>query len=546
MRVSRTKAAVAVSAALALVAAAGCTSDGDDDAGAAGGSFSIGWGEPENPLIPGTTTETQGGEVIDAMFTGLISYDVEDASPVNEMAEEIKADDAAKVYTIKIKDGWTFHDGTPVKAESFTKAWNYYAYSPNGMANGTFFADIKGYEDTWTEDPDAEGPAKAPTPKAKEMSGLKVVDDTTFTVELSAPSNLWPVKVGYSTFMPLPDVFFEKGPEEYAKNPIGNGPFKYKTRQVNTSLTLEKFDDYKGREKPKVDEILYKVYQSDDAQYADAQSDALDYVQQVPTSALAGDKYKSDFGDRAINKPVATSQFIAFPFYRPEFKDVRIRQALSLAVDRDLITEKIFNKSRVPMKGFVNPAVAGFEDGACEDWCDYNPTKAKELLAAAGGFKGQLSIAYNADSNHKAWVDATCNSIQQATGIKCVGKPVPTFDAFRTLSDDHKHTSMYRSGWQADYPDIENWMNPLWRTGASSNDGLYSSAKLDAKLKEADGTKDIDEAHKLYREAEKILVEEMPGIPLWHYAQQSVHSTKIDNVKIDPFGEIVLSEVTVK
>ncbi len=545
MRVSRTKAAVAVSAALALVAVAGCTSDSDSGS-QSDASITVGWGEPENTLIPGNTTEVQGGKVIDSIFTGLISYDADDASPVNEMAEEIKGDDAAKVYTVKIKDGWTFHDGTAVKAENFVKAWNYYAYSPNGMANGTFFADIAGYDKTWTEDPDGDGPQKAPAPAAKEMSGLKVVDDTTFTVELAAPSNLWPVKVGYAVFMPMPNVFFEKGPEEYAKKPIGNGPFKYDARTVNTSLTVTRFDDYKGREKPKVKNVVFKVYQTDDAQYADAQSDALDFVQQVPVSALTGDRYKADFGDRAINKPIATSQNITFPMYTAQFKDLRVRQALSLAIDRDLITEKIFNKGRIPMKGWVNPAVDGFKDGACGEWCDYNPTKAKELLAAAGGFKGELSIAYNADSNHKAWVDATCNSINGALGLKCVGKPIPTFDAFRTLSDDKKHTSMYRAGWQADYPSIENWLNPLWRTGASSNDSSYSSPKLDAKLKEADGTKDIDAANKLYQEAEAILTEEMPGIPLWHYAQQSVHSNKVENVKIDAFGELVLSEITVK
>jgi oligopeptide transport system substrate-binding protein len=462
------------------------------------------------------------------------------------MADSIEPDDEFKTYTVKLKDGWTFHDGTPVKAESFVKAWNYYAYSPNGMANGTFFADIAGYDQTWADDPDAEGPQKAPTPPAKEMSGLKVVDDTTFTVELSAPSNLWPVKVGYAVFMPMPDVFFEKGPEEFAKNPIGNGPFKYKTRTVNTSLTVEKYADYKGREKPKVDEVVFKVYEDDTAAYADVQTGNLDFQQQVPTEALTGDKYKTDFGDRAINKPVAVSQNIAFPMYKPEFKNPKVRQAISMAIDRELIVDKIFNKSRVPMNGWVNPNVSGYEDGACGDFCKYDPAKAKALLAEGGGFTGSLSIAYNADAAHKAWVEATCNSIKGALGINCVGKPIPTFDEFRTLSEARKHTSLYRAGWQADYPSIENWLNPLVRTGASSNDGNYSNAAVDAKLKEADGEKDLKKAEALYRDAEKLLADDMPSIPLWHVGQQSVYSDKVDNVVIDAFGELSLADITVK
>jgi oligopeptide transport system substrate-binding protein len=546
MRVSRTKATVAVSAALVLVAA-GCTTSDDDTGGEPkDGTVSIEWSEPENPLIPANTTEVQGGKVVDALFTGLISYSPKDGSVVNEMAEEIKPDDEFKTYTVKIKDGWTFHDGTPVTAESFVKTWNYNAYSPNGMANGTFFADIAGFDTTWTEDPDAEGPQKAPTPAAKELSGLKVVDDTTFTVELGGGSKVWPVKIGYTAFSPLPNAFFEKGAEEYAKNPIGNGPFKYKARTVNTSLTVTRYDDYKGREKPKVKDVLFKVYQDDEAAYNDVQSGNLDFQQQAPISSLAGEKYKQDFPDRFYDGKISTSQFISFPFYKPEFKNLKLRQALSLAIDRELIVKTIFSGTRKPMTGFVNPRVAGYVKDQCGEWCKFDPDKAKQLFAESG-FKGDLSIAFNADrGGHRDWTTAVCNSITKTLGVKCNPRPIPTFDEFRTLSDDHKQVSMYRAGWQADYPLAENWLNPLWRTGASSNDGLYSNPALDAKLKEADTTSDTEKADKLYGEAEKILVDDMAGIPLWDYAQQSVWSEKVDNIVIDTFGELQLADISLK
>ena len=548
MRVSRTKAAVAVGAALALAAVAACDSSSDTKSGnSTDGSIAIEWSEPENPLIPANTTETQGGKVIDALFTGLVSYAAKDGATINEMAEEIKPDATFKTYTVKLKSGWTFHDGTPVKAENFVKAWNYNAYSPNGMANGTFYSDIAGYDKTWTEDPDAEGPKKPAVPAAKELSGLKVVDDTTFTVELAGPSKVWPVKIGYPAFSPMPNVFFDKGAAEFAKKPIGNGPFKYMARTVNTSLTVNRFDEYKGREKAKVKEVLFKVYQDDEAAYNDVQSGNLDFQQQVPISSLAGEKYKQDFPDRWKDNQTSTSQFVAFPFYRPEFKNLKFRQALSLAVDRDLILKTIFSGSRKPMTGFVNPRVAGYVPDQCGEWCKYNPEKAKQLLAESGGYTGTLSIAFNADrGGHKDWTTAVCNSITKAIAVKCNPRPIPTFDEFRTLSDDHKQVSMYRAGWQADYPLSENWLNPLYRTGASSNDGLYSNPAVDAKLKEADTTADTDAANKLYGEAEKLLVEDMAGIPLWNYAEQSVYSEKVDNIVIDTFGELQLAEVTIK
>jgi oligopeptide transport system substrate-binding protein len=549
---------VAGAAAITLIAG-GCSGD-TDDAGTESNTdaaITIDWGNPENPLVPANTTETRGGKAIDALFTGLINYDTDTGKQVLANAESIEADPTSTTYTVKLHDGWKWHDGTPVTAKNYVDAWNHAAYSPNGMQNGTFFADIKGYEQVHTEDPDGtEGPKKAPTPAAKEMEGLKVVDDTTFTVTLSGPSNLWPLKTGYSAFMPLPESALADI-EAFGKKPIGNGPFKLVSWTENTELKVTRFDDYQGPDKPKIKDVTFKVYQEDTAAYADVVSNNLDFLQQVPTAELQGDKYKNDFGDRAINKPIATSQMIEFPKYRKEFQNAKFRQAISLAVDRDLITEKIFNKGRIPMNGWVNPNVDGFKDGACGDLCKYDPTRAKQLLQEAGvtvsngkftanGVTAELTLQYNADASHKDWVDATCNSIKTALGINCKGKPIPTFAEHRTIIDERKATSMFRSGWQADYPHIENWLNPLLRTGGSSNDGEYRNAAFDAKLKEADTTQDAEKAIQLYQEAEGMLAAEMPTVPLWHYAQQSVWSDRLKDVPINIFGEPELSEITVK
>ena len=127
--------------------------------------------------------------------------------PSNALAESIDTTDS-KVYTIKIKPGTKFHDGTEVKAKNFVDAWNWAASRRTAAQNSSFFSDIEGFDDVNTVDPDADGPKKAPTPKAKKMSGLKVIDDYTFTVTLNAPFSIFPTKLGYSAFLPLPDAFF--------------------------------------------------------------------------------------------------------------------------------------------------------------------------------------------------------------------------------------------------------------------------------------------------------------------------------------------------
>src|SRR3712207_1940763 len=199
MRVSKRAGVVAVTTAVALVAA-GCSggdnSDTNEASGdTANGAITIDGTQPEVGLVPANTTETGGGKIIDFMWTGLVQYPNDGSAPVNAVAQDITTTDS-KVYTIKLKPDTKFHDGTVVKAKNFVDAWNWAAYSPNGAQNGSFFSDIAGFTDVHTEDPDGEGPKEAPEPKAKTMSGLKVIDDTTFEVTLNAPFSIFPTKLG--------------------------------------------------------------------------------------------------------------------------------------------------------------------------------------------------------------------------------------------------------------------------------------------------------------------------------------------------------------
>src|SRR4051812_7968838 len=300
MRVSRRAGAVAITATVALVAA-GCSSDkgGSSDtstSATSNASITIYGGQPENGLVPANTTETNGGKVIDYLWTGLVSYPNNGGAPVNALADSITTTDS-KVYTIKIKPNTKFHDGTVVKAENFVKAWNWDALATNNMSNASFFSDIQGFSDVNPSPPN--GSDKAPAPKAKEMSGLKVVDDTTFTVTLNAPFSIFPTKLGYSAFMPLPDAFFNTTPEVFGRKPIGNGPVKFVSWVDNQDIKLTRFDDYTLSDKVKVKDIDIKIYEQDTAAYDDLVSGTLDFMQQIPVSALAGDKWKSDLGERA-------------------------------------------------------------------------------------------------------------------------------------------------------------------------------------------------------------------------------------------------------
>src|SRR5687767_12801546 len=190
----RTRGMVAVAiTSLALVATA-CGGGGtepepgaEDPAGQAGGEVVVAGCTPENPLIPGGTSETCGGDVIDAMTSKLVQYNTENAAPENDIAESIETTDN-KLFTVKLKP-YKFHDGTEVTAKSFVDAWNYTAYGPNGQAGAGSYGAFAGFEDTQCTDEKCAEP-----PKAKTLSGLKVVDDKTFTIQTSQPVSNLPVR----------------------------------------------------------------------------------------------------------------------------------------------------------------------------------------------------------------------------------------------------------------------------------------------------------------------------------------------------------------
>ena len=543
MRVSkRASGAIAVGAAFALIAT-GCSSgNGDDTTSAASkdGSIVIDGTEPENPLVPANTTETGGGKVIDWLFTGLVEYPNDGGAPRNALAESIETKDS-KVYTIKIKKDTKFHDGTVVKAKNFVDAWNWGAYSPNGAQNASFFADIAGFADVNTSDPDDDGPKKAPEPKSKTMSGLKVVDDWTLEVTLEAPTAVFPTKLGYSTFMPLPDSFFTN-PEAFGKKPIGNGPVSFVSWENNVAIKLTRFDDYSLRDKMKIKDVTVKIYQDDTAAYNDLVSGNLDFQQQVPVSSLAGDKWKADLGDRAIPSTTPSTGIIAFPIYDARFKNADLRKAISLSIDRQQITDKIFFGNRKPADSWANPLTPGAKPGNCTA-CQFKPDEAKQLLAKAGGFKGQLKLYYNADASHKDWMEAVAQQIKTTLNIDAVAVGVPTFAVFRQNINAHKMDGAYRAGWQQDYPDVENWVNPLYVTGGSSNDGLYSNPEVDALAKAASSAPSIEDAHAKFAEAVAKVDQDVPTMPIYFGGQQSGHSEKIKKMELSNVGELDITSV---
>ncbi|MDO5723276.1 MAG: ABC transporter substrate-binding protein [Flaviflexus sp.] len=534
-------AAVFGAAALAL---SGCSSSGDGDEennessseetsaaaeeGDGGGEttdavITTNGSEPQNPLVPSNTNETGGGKILELTFAGLIYYDASGA-PVNEIAESIESDDN-QLWTITIKEGQKFTDGSEVKASSFVDAWN------QGVRDGHllryFYEPIKGY-------PEGEE-------KVEAMEGLKVVDDYTFTVELMQPEADFPLRLGYSAFYPLPEAGLgdEAVQKEFGENPIGNGPYMLAGEDAwrhNESIDLVPNPDYTGPRQPKNGGVTIKFYANPDAAYNDLLAGNLDVADTVPDSAFA--TFEQELDGRSINQATAVFQSFTIPARLPHFdgEEGKLRrQALSMAIDRDEVTDKIFQGTRTPAKDFTSPVIDGYDENvAGNEVLSFDPEKAKELWAQAdeiSPWEGTFELAYNADGGHQAWVDAVANQLKNNLGIDAVGKPYPDFKSFRTEITDRKIETPFRSGWLADYPALSNFLGPLYGTGAGSNDGDYSSQEFDDLLDQAAGASSAEEANELYQQAQGILFEDLPAIPLWYSNVNGGYAEGVNNVE---------------
>ncbi|MCL3996270.1 peptide ABC transporter substrate-binding protein [Streptomyces lavenduligriseus] len=531
----------AACAAVALaLAATGCAGVG---AGGNGGAvLSSSWADPQNPLEPANTNEVQGGKVLDMIFRGLKRYDPKTGKARDFLARSIETRDS-RTFTVRLKDGWIFSNGEKVTARSFVDAWNYGASLRNNQKNAYFFGYIDGYDEVHP----GSGRQRADT-----LSGLKVVDDHTFTVRLNQKFSGFPDTLGYAAFAPLPRAFFTDH-AAWVRKPVGNGPYTIESYTKGAQMYLKRWDRYPGPDKARNDGVTLLVYTDSNTAYTDLLAGNLDLADDIPAAQLKN--VGSDLGERYLNTPAGILQTLAFPYYDKDWSRPgaeKVRTGLSMAINRRQITDTIFRGTRTPATDWTSPvlgAAGGYKKGLCGRACEYDPGRARELIEEGGGIPGgRLTVTYNADSgSHRQWVDAVCNSINNALGDDraCVGNPVGTFADFRNQLGGHRMTGPFRAGWQMDYPLIQNFLQPLYYTGASSNDGAWSDEEFDRLVDRANAETDPARSVALFQRAEEVVRDHMAAIPLWYQNGNAGYSERLSHVALNPFSVPVYNEIRV-
>ncbi|WP_250445402.1 ABC transporter substrate-binding protein [Actinotalea sp. C106] len=526
---ARVRATVGV-AALGLVLAACGSTDAEDEPTTTetegpSGSISIAVTDP-GQLTPGRQTVAYDFSM--AVFAPLTFID--DASEMTYVAAESVESEDATTWTITLREGWTFHDGTPVTAQSYVDAWNTVAYGPNAFENSGQLANVVGYEDLNTEsDP------------ATEMSGLEVVDESTFTVTLAGPDSQFPLQVSQAqtAMYPMPEVAFEDL-EAYDRQPIGNGAFVMVGEYVeNDPIELEAYPEYQGPA-PTISAMTLVPYSDTGTAYTDVLAGNLD-VASLPPDRTA--QAESDFGDRIYAFEAPGIAFLGIPLADERYQDIRVRQAISMAIDRETINEVIYGGLYEPATAFTPAIAPGTPVGICGELCEYHPEDAKDLLDEAGGFEGTIDIYYPGGIGLDEMYAAIANNLRQNLEVEAVATPSTDWAEFYETRLNGDAPGPFFSRWGALYPSQQNTLRVFFvENGGCTNCIPWYDDEVAELIAEADATVDSDDAASAYAVVQERILEEFPAPPLFFETYSYVTSERVEVLPTSAVGNPLFSQ----
>jgi peptide/nickel transport system substrate-binding protein/oligopeptide transport system substrate-binding protein len=309
-------------------------------------------------------------------------------------------------------------------------------------------------------------------------------------------------------------------------------------------VKVEKFDDYYGDE-PNIDGVDYKILADADTAFLEFQAGTVDFTL-IPTGQIdstteeygeSPDGYTANPGEQTVLGPETASYYYAINQADEVLGDHTVRQALSYAMNRQGIVDKVWEGTRIPATGMVPPGVPGYEEGA---WADsvYDVEMAKEKLAEAGYPEGEgfpeITLDYNTENPDHEAVATLFKEDLAAIGVEAKLEGSEWAQYLDKLGAGSY--GIGRLGWIADYPIQDNFMYPQFRTDSGDNYSGYSNPEIDTLLDEARATTDADERIVKYQEIEQMLGEDLPVIPVVFYRHSHVASERVNDGVYSPNG----------
>ncbi len=495
-------------------------------------------------IDPQLNSAVDGSKVVRNAFEGLMR-EVENGEVEEGIAESYEVSEDGLVYTFHIRENAKWSDGEDVTASDFEYGWKR-ALNPDTAAEYA-------YQLFYVKNGEAYNSGQA----SVEDVGIKVINDKTIEVTLESPVPYFLSLLAMPVYFPVRQDIVEANGDKWALSPetyVSNGPFKMTEWSAKESMTFVKNENYWDAENVKLETLVFRLIDDQTTTLSAFRNGELDIMEQPPTTEI---QTLLDEGVAKIYPYLGTYFYMVNMSGKglsseavDALQDVRVRKALSLAMDRTLITEKVSMGGETPATSYVPEGVLDTKgDEFHKDYSDIttNIEEAKKLLEEAGYPNGEgfptLTFTYNTASNHQMIAQAIQDMWKTNLGINVELKN-EEWAVFQNTRNNFQY-EICRHGWIGDYNDPMTFLD-MWVTGSGQNNAGYSNEEYDSLIAQAKAEQDGEKRTELLRQAEDVLMGDMPIIPIYYYTNVVCAKDNIKGFVKSPLGAMLFREAYVE
>lgn len=465
--------------------------------------------EPQS-LDPAIIHDSAANAVAMQLFEGLTEFDPKTSQAIPAAAERWEVSPDGKTYTFYLHPNAKWSDGHPLTADDFVYSWRR-VVAPATAANYAYMA-------FYVKNGEAISQSKA----SPEQLGVKALDEHTLQVELERPTAFFPSIAAFLTLRPTPRWVIEQYGDDWTRpeHMVSNGFFKLTEWVPQKNIVMVPNEHYWDRAQIKLDKVIFLPIEDQETSLKKAMAGEIHYAREIPSIKIPSLQGNPNFQ----MQPMLGTYFIMLNTTRKPLNDINVRKALWLAIDRKKLMETVkMGKANLSL---TPQGVGSYVPPQGED---FDLVKAREYLAKAGFSDPKtfpkLVLTYNTDSNHKMNMEIVQSMWRQNLGIDVEMQNVE----WKVLLQNRNMLDydIQRAGWYGDYLDPNTFLD-LMLTGGGNNNTGWSNAKYDALIAQAANSNDNAVRWKYFSEAEKIVLDEAPIIPLYTYTLPSWISTQLD------------------
>lgn len=449
------------------------------------------------------------------LYEGLTRWDPVAERVVPAVAESWRVDDGGRRFTFRLREGMSFHNGSPVTSKDFKFAFERIALKRNASDIAYALEPIEGFV------------AINQLGDSNHLSGIETPDDLTLVIELSRPYHDFPAVLTHPSLAPVPAAAVRDA-DTFLRTPVGNGPFHIaQAWSPGDTVYLRAYAGF--IDTPALDGIRFLTFPDASASWLPFLNGDLD-VAEVPAGEI--ESAGEEFGDRAFLPFLATYNF-GLNVRSPALDDLRVRRAINRAIDRETIAATIFRGSMTPARGIVPAGMPGFIENICVDVCDYAPRAAERIVRSLPKKQRRLALEYSGTEPHPAVARAVRKDLK-AVGFEVRLRALPFGKYLRQLQRGEQE--VYRLGWIAEFPTADAFLSALFDSDSPDNHSGFSSEAVDRLLERAHATRSDAKRTQLYIEAEKAILRALPIAPIGMFITHWAAAPEIEGLIFDQMG----------